>query len=39
LAFSKGAPLTAEEAAEILSCEAGWPEELARQRKVPYTEL
>jgi hypothetical protein len=30
---------TAEEGAEILSCEPGWLEELARQRKVPYTEL
>jgi hypothetical protein len=30
---------TVEEAADILSCEPGWLEELARQRKVPYTEL
>jgi hypothetical protein len=30
---------TAEEAADILSCEPAWLEELARQRKVPYTEL
>lgn len=30
---------TVEEAADILSCEPGWLEELAQQRKVPYTEL
>jgi hypothetical protein len=30
---------TVEEAADILSCEPGWLEELALQRKVPYTEL
>jgi hypothetical protein len=30
---------TAEEAAVILSCEPGWLEELARERKVRYTEL
>jgi hypothetical protein len=30
---------TVEEATEILSCEPGWLEELARQRKVLYTEL
>lgn len=30
---------TVEEAADILSCEPGWLEELAQQQKVPYTEL
>ena len=30
---------TSEEAAVILGCEPGWLEELARQRKVRYTEL
>ena len=30
---------TAEEAGEILSCEPGWLEEQARQRKIRYTEL
>jgi hypothetical protein len=30
---------TLEEAADILSCEPGWLEELARQRKIPYTDL
>ena len=30
---------TVEEAADILSCEPGWLEELAREGKVPYTEL
>jgi hypothetical protein len=30
---------TVEEAADILSCDPGWLEELARERQVPYTEL
>jgi hypothetical protein len=30
---------TVEEAADILSCEPGWLEELAQQGKIPYAEL